>query len=168
MTYPLRFSQDLLTKFAPLKTLLKKDVAFTWEANEQHAFDEIRAIISSAPLLKYFNPDLPIEIQSDASSSVSGPCLMQGGQPVQYASRALSETVKRCSQIAKQMLSVVFGLTRLHTYTYRRKVTVYNDHKPLAAVLKRHVGENSIRLQRMLCQLWDMTWTSSASKAKTW
>ena len=51
------------------------------------------------------------------------------------------------------MLSVVFGLTRFHTYTYGRKVTVYNDHKPLAAVLKRPVGENPIRLQRMLCQI---------------
>ena len=34
-----------------------------------------------------------------------------------------------------------------------RKVTVYNDHKPLAAVLKRLVGESPIRLQRMLCRI---------------
>ena len=78
---------------------------------------------------------------------------MQGGQPVQYASRALTETKKRYSQIEKEMLSGVFGLTRFHTYTYGRKVTVYNDHKPLAAVLKRPVGENPIRLQRMLCRI---------------
>ena len=56
---------------------------------------------------------------------------MQGGQPVQYASRALTETEKHYSQIEKEMLNVVFGLTRCHTYTYGRKVTVYNDHKPL-------------------------------------
>ena len=61
---------------------------------------------------------------------------MQGGQPVQYASRALTETEKRYSQIKKEMLSVIFGLTRSHTYTYGRKVTDHNDHKPLAAVLK--------------------------------
>jgi len=60
---------------------------------------------------------------------------MQGGQSVQYASRALTETEKRYSQIKKEMLSVVFGLTRFHTYTYGGKVTVYNDHKPLAGVL---------------------------------
>jgi len=78
---------------------------------------------------------------------------MQGGQPVQYASRALTETDKRYSQIEKEMLSKVFGLTRFYTYTYGRKVTVYNDHTPLAAVLKRRVGENPIRLQRMLCRI---------------
>ena len=153
VTYLSRFSEDLSTISAPLRTLLKNDVAFTWEANEQQAFEDIKALISSAPLLKYFNPDLPVEIQTDASSSGLGVCLMQGGQPIQYASRTLTETEKRYSQIEKQMLSVVFGLTRFHTYTYGRKVTVYNDHKPLAVLLKRPVGENPIRLQRMLCRI---------------
>ena len=153
VTYLSRFSEALSTTSAPLRTLLKNDVAFTWEANEQQAFDEIKALISSAPLLKYFNPDLPVEIQTDASSSGLGACLMQGGQPVQYASRALTETEKRYSQIEKEMLSVVFGLTRFYTYTYGRKVIVHNDHKPLAAVLKRPVGENPFRLQRMLCRI---------------
>ena len=147
VTYLSRFSEDLSTKSAPLRTLLKNDVVFTWEVNEQQAFDEIKALISSAPLLKYFNPDLPVEIQTDASSSSLGACL------VQYASRPLTETEKRYSQIEKEMLSVVFGLTRFHTYTYGRKVTVYNDHKPLAAVLKRPVGKNPNRLQRMLCRI---------------
>jgi len=131
---------------------LKNDVAFTWETNEQQAFEEIKALISRAPLLKYFNPDLK-KIQTDASSSGLGACLMQGGQPVQYASRALTETEKPNSQIEKEMLSVVFGLTRFHTYTYGRKVTVYNDHKLFAAVLKRPVEENPIRLQRMLYRI---------------
>ena len=90
---------------------------------------------------------------------------MQGGQPVQYA---LTETEKRYSQIEKEMLSVVFGLTRFHTYTYGRKVTVHNDHKPLAAVLKRPVGENPLDFKECFAELWDMTLTSSTSKAKTY
>ena len=85
-----RFSEDLSTKSEPLRTLLKNGVSFTWEANEQQAYEEIKAHISSALLLKYFNPGLPVEIQTDASSSGLGACLMQGGQPVQYASRALT------------------------------------------------------------------------------
>ena len=38
-TYLPRFSEDLSTKSAPLRTLLKNYVAFTWEANEQQAFE---------------------------------------------------------------------------------------------------------------------------------
>ena len=78
---------------------------------------------------------------------------MQGGQPIQYASRALTDTEKRYSQIEKEMLRIVFGLTRFHTYTYGRKVTVYNDHKHLAAVLKKLVEDNPVRLQRMRCTI---------------
>ena len=76
VTYLSRSSEDLSTKSAPLRTLLKKDVAFTWEANGQQAFGEIKALISSAPLLKYLNPDLLVEIQTDASFSGLGACLM--------------------------------------------------------------------------------------------
>ena len=45
------------------------------------------------------------------------------------------------------MLSIVLGLARFHTYTFGRKVTVYNNHKPLAAVLKKPVEDNPVRLQ---------------------
>ena len=78
---------------------------------------------------------------------------MQGNQPIQYASRALTETEKRYSQIENEMLSIVYGLTRFHTYTYGRKVTIYNDHKPLTAVLKKPTAESPVRLQRMLCRI---------------
>ena len=153
VTYLSRFSEDLSTKSEPLRTLLKKDTVFIWEQNEQKAFDEIKALISTAPLLKYFDPAETVEVQVDASSQGLGACLMQGGQPIQYASRALTETEKRYSQIEKEMLSIVYGLTRFHIYTYGRKVTVYNDHKPLAAILKKPVEDNPVRLQRMLCRI---------------
>ena len=123
VTYLSRFPEDLSTKSALLRTLLKNNVAFTEEVNEQ-AFKDIKAFTSSAPLLKYFNPDLPVEIQTDALSSGLGACLMQGGQPIQYASRTLTETEKCYSQIDKEMLSLVFGLTSTLTYAHGRKVTV--------------------------------------------
>ena len=146
VTYLSRFSEDLSTKSEPLRTLLKKDTVFIWEQNEQKAFDEIKALISIAPLLKYFDPAGTFEVQVDASSQGLGACLMQGGQPIQYASRALTETEKSYSQIEKEMLSIVYGLTRFHIYTYGRKVTVYNDHKPLATILKKPVEDNPVRI----------------------
>lgn len=73
MTNLSAFSEDLSTKSEPLRTLLKNDVAFTWEANDQHAFfEKIKALISSAALLKYFNPGLPVDVQTDALSSCFG------------------------------------------------------------------------------------------------
>ena len=153
VTYLSRFPEDLSTKSEPIRALLKNNTAFIWEENEQKAFDEIKTLILNALLLRYFNVAEQVEVQVDASSSGLGACLMQGGQPIQYASRALKDTEKRYSQIEKGLLSIVFGLTRFHTYTYGRKVTVYNEHKPLAALLRKPVEDNPVRLQRMLCRI---------------
>ena len=51
------------------------------------------------------------------------------------------------------MLSIVYSLTRFHINTYGRTVTVYNDLKPLAAIRKKPVEDNPVRLQRMLCRI---------------
>ena len=49
------------------------------------------------------------------------------------------------------MLIIVFFLTRFHTHTYGREVTFYNNYRPLAAVVKKPVEDNPVRLQRMIC-----------------
>lgn len=69
VTYLSRFSEDLSTKSDPLSTLLNKDTTFIWETNEQNTFDEIKALISNAPMLRYFNPNETTEVSVDASSS---------------------------------------------------------------------------------------------------
>ena len=119
----------------PIRALLKNNTAFIWEENEKKAFGKIKTLILNAPLLRYFNVAEQVEVQVDASSSGLGACLMQGGQPIQYVSRALTDTEKRYSQIEKEMLSIVFGLTRFHTHTYGRKVTVYTVYNLLKITL---------------------------------
>ena len=104
VTYLSRFSENLSTKSEPLRTLLKKETAFIWEANEQKAFEEIKTLISNAPLLKCFDPVETVEIHVDASSSGLGACLMQGNQHIQYASRALTETENAIVELRKRCL----------------------------------------------------------------
>ena len=145
------------TKSEPIRALLKNNTAFIWEENEQKAFDEIKALILNAPLLRYFNVAEQVEVQVDASSGGLGARLMQGDQPIQYVWRALTDTEKHYSQIEKEMLSIVFGLTRFHTYTYGRKATVYNDHKLLAAVLVKI----TLDFSECYVESWDMMLNSS-------
>ena len=44
--------------------------------------------MSYAPVLKFYDTNLPTTLQVDANKSDLGACLMQQGQPVAYASRA--------------------------------------------------------------------------------
>ena len=48
-----------------------------------------------------------------------------------------SNVETRYAQIEKELLAVIFGLEKFHTYTCGRKVTIESDHKPLEVILKK-------------------------------
>ena len=56
---------------------------------------------------------------------------MQHGKPVAFASKTLTECQSRYSNIEREMLALVFGIQRFHTYLYARPLTIVTDHKPL-------------------------------------
>ena len=55
---------------------------WTWDSQQQNAFEKIKFVISSLPILVYFNQDKNHVIQSDVSNKGLGAVLMQDGQPV--------------------------------------------------------------------------------------
>ena len=67
----------------------------------------------------------------------------------------MTEAERNYAQIEKELLSIVFGFQRYHTYLYARpdKVKVQTDHKPLLAITKKALGAAPKRLQRMLLRL---------------
>ena len=76
--------------------------------------------MAEATMLKYFDPAEKCTVQCDASSQGLGAALLQGGQPVSFASRALTETEQQYAQIEKELLAVVFALHRFDQYIYIR------------------------------------------------
>ena len=94
-----------------------------------------------------------LTLQADASEKGLGAAIMQAGQPIAYASRALTEAETRYAQIEKELLAVTFGLERFHQYTYGRKVIVQSDHKPLEIIAKKNMHQAPKRLQRLILRL---------------
>ena len=70
-----------------------------------------------------------------------------------YASRALTDTETRYAQIEKEMLAIVYALEKFNQFTFGRHVTVYSDHKPLEAILKKPLARAPRRLQGMIMRL---------------
>ena len=132
---------------------MAKDVEWHWTNHQDQAFQRIRQLVIEAPVLKYYEPTEELTLQSDASQKGLSVVLTQNGQPLAFASRALSDTETRYAQIEKKLLSVVFGLEKLHQYTYGRKVTVQTDHKLLEAIVKKPLHMAPKRLQRLLLRL---------------
>ncbi len=81
-------------------------------------FSPSKKFVSSAPVLSLFNSKLLGTVSVDASSYGLGAVLLQAGQPIEFASRSLTDTQCRYAQIEKELLAVQFGVTHFHHHVY--------------------------------------------------
>ena len=151
--YLSRFLPSISEVMTPLRQLTQKYVGWYWSEPCQQAFDKVKGLLTSAPVLHFYDPRREATVQCDASMSGLGACLLQDDNPVIYCSRALTSAEKAYSQIEKELLSITFALTRLDQFLYARPVTVITDHKPLVAIQHKPLGDAPLRLQRMLMTL---------------
>lgn len=158
---------NYLGKFVPglsehtsvLRELCKQDVIWHWTEQHHNAFQDLKNVVTSAPVLQYFDPEGLVTVSVDASQKGLGAVLMQGKGPVAFASKLLSRTQQNYAQIEKELLAVVYGCERFHQYVYGRKVVVETDHKPLEAIFNKPLDKCPLRLQRMRIKLqnYDIT-----------
>ena len=154
LTYLGKFIPNLSTVASPLRTLLEKNVEWHWHTEQANSFLSLKKLITTAPVLKYFNPSKPTKLSVDASSKGLGAVLLQDNHPIAYASRALTMCQQNYAQIEKEMLAVVFGCTRFHEYIFGMpSVEVETDHKPLEAILKKPLHQAPLRLQKMIMSI---------------
>ena len=154
VNYLQKFAPHLSDLTLPLRDLLKQDSEFVWEqAVHGECIRQINEVLTTTPVLRYFDPELQTVLQCDSSDTGLGACLMQMGQPVAYASRSLTDTERNYAQCEKELLSIVFGMEKFETYVYGRRVLVESDHKPLEIICRKSLVSAPKRLQRMLLQL---------------
>ena len=116
LNYLNRFSVKLAEYTAPLRELTKKRVHFRWEPHHQAALDRIKKELSSPRIISFYdtNTATPTILQCDASQIGLGAWLRQDSngseQVVAMASRALTDTEQRYSNIERETLAVVFGI----------------------------------------------------------
>ena len=137
MSYLSPFVCGLSTLTAPLQELLRKDANFIWKASYEAAFQQVKQAIVSDTTLRYFNPSLPVTIQVNASQVGLGAALLQDNRPIAFASKALTDAECRYTNIEREMLGVVFGVERFHTYIYGWSFTIKSDHKLLELISRK-------------------------------
>lgn len=120
----------------PMTNLLRKDIKFNWDENCQQAFDKLKEILCSEPILQY--PDFTKEfiLTTDASGKALGAILSQGqigsDLPVAYSSRTLNRSELNYSTTELECLAIIFGVKTFRPYLYGRKFIILTDHRPLS------------------------------------
>ena len=153
VNYLSKFLPKLADSMEPIRRLTRKDVQWRWTQVEEKALQEVKKLVTEAPVLSYYDPSSELTIQCDASQRGLGAALLQNQKPVAYASRALTETETRYAQIEKEMLAIVYALEKFNQFTFGRKITVHSDHKPLEVILKKPLACAPRRLQGMIMRL---------------
>lgn len=65
--------------------------------------------MTAAPVLAIYDPQKAVVVQTDSSKDRIGSVLLQDGKPVAYASRCLSKSEQKWTQIEKELLAIVFA-----------------------------------------------------------
>ena len=110
VNYLAKFLPGLADVMEPLRRLTRRDTEWQWTKEQEKSFEEVKKLVTAAPILSYYDPKEELVIQCDASQKGLGAVLLQKGKPFAYASRALTDTETRYAQIEKEMLAIVFSL----------------------------------------------------------
>lgn len=136
--YYRKFVKDYGKIAKPLTELTKKD-GFSWSSTAVEAFNRLKHIMTSSPVLVLPNFSLPFEIECDAAGRGIGAVLMQNKQPVAYFSKALSAGSLSKSVYEKELMALVLCIQHWRHYLLGKAFTVHTDHKSLKHFLQQRV-----------------------------
>ena len=153
LNYLSQYIPNMSTITVPLRNLLKKDVPFEWNFEQEQAFEKIKSILSSPESLRIYDPMKPLQIECDSSKFGIGACLLQEDKPVAYYSKALTPAEINWFPIEKECLAIVCAAERFRHFIYGKDVEVKSDQKPLETITKKSVHDATPRIQAMLLRL---------------
>ena len=135
-----KFSSRIAEISQPLCELLSSKRAWVWGPAQAGAFKEIKAELARPTTLGLYNLDAPTKICADASAYGLGAVLLQQQpddewKPVAFASRSMTKTERRYSQIEKEALALVWACEKFADYVIGKAILLETDHKPLVPLL---------------------------------
>lgn len=170
-----KFIPNLAEITAPLRSLLRKDTTWTWDSQQEKAFQQAKTLIISPAVLAHYSLRRNTIIAADASNEGIGAVLYQtqdngSRRPVCFISRSLTNAEKNYATIEKEALAVTWACERLTDYVLGRNFTVETDHKPLVPLLSStELCKMPPRIQRFRLRLmrYNVKLTHVAGKDQT-
>ena len=125
------------------------------DKEEKQAFDTLKKALASSAVVITYDPKLAVKIDTDASKTGLGAVIshvFEDGteRPIEFVSRKLSQAERNYSQVEKEALSLVWGVTKFHRFVYARQFTLVTDHKPLVYIPKENKAIPEMAASRLV------------------
>ncbi|RVW80074.1 Retrovirus-related Pol polyprotein from transposon 17.6 [Vitis vinifera] len=136
-----RFLKDFSKIAKPLCELLVKDAKFEWDDKCQRSFELLKQFLTSAPIVRAPNWELPFEVMCDSSDYAIGAVLGQreDGKTyvIYYASKSLNDAQRNYTTTEKKLLDVVYALDKFRAYLIGSSIVVFTNHSALNYLLTK-------------------------------
>lgn len=140
--YYRKFVHGFARMAAPLTELTKQapglNFADRWGAVEQAAFEQLKAALSSPPVLLFPDFSKPFVLYTDSSEFAHGATLLQdhgrGEQPICFYSHKLNAAERNYGAGELELLAVVRALKEFRPYLEGSEFSVMSDHQNLRYV----------------------------------
>ena len=147
-----KFVRNYSAYTIPLIQLLKKGRQYEWTNELEKAFKDIKDIFDENIILKFADPSRPFILTTDASDFAIAAVLSQIDEQgdegiITFISRTLKGSECMYFTTEKEMLAIVWALSRLDTYLRgAAKIIVRTDHEALTFL--KNCKFNNARLRR--------------------
>ena len=137
VSYYRRFVPNFSKIAAPITSLTKKGVPFTWEKPQQDAFESLKSMLVTAPVLAHYNPTLETILQTDASHFGWGFIISQINaetrleHPIAIESGRFTGAQLNYSTSEKEFLAIVQAFVRNRHMLLQVATLVVTDHNNL-------------------------------------
>uniref|UniRef100_A0A7M5WLR4 Uncharacterized protein n=1 Tax=Clytia hemisphaerica TaxID=252671 RepID=A0A7M5WLR4_9CNID len=158
-SYYRRFVPKFADLSAPLFHLTKLGVKYEWTHECEKAFQHLKDILTSDPVVAMPDFTKRFYLQTDASNTGIGWTLSQKhdgmDRAVHYGGRALKPAEKNYPVIEKESLAIVAAVKNLHNYLANDQFTILTDHQPLEYMLKTRDRFNKMIRWVLYLQAYD-------------
>jgi hypothetical protein len=115
----------------PITDLLKKEEKFVWNAESDEAFQTLKKLLTTSPVLA--QPDIAksFDVFCDASGTRLGYVLMQEGHVIVYSSRQLRPHEEHYPTHDLELAAVVHALCTWRHYLLGNVAHIFTNHKSL-------------------------------------
>jgi hypothetical protein len=155
-----RFIKDFSKITKPLTHLFRKDVAFDFDEKFLAAFQTLKSVLVSAPIIQPSYWSQPFEIMCDESDYAVGTVLGHRKEgrvhAVYYASKTLIEAQLNYATMEKELLAVVFAFEKFRSYIVNSKAIVYTNHTAIKYLLAKKDAKPRLIHWILLLQEFDV------------